>query len=299
MDSVSLNYTLLPRNEAKISIDDRGFLFGDGVFETILIAGGFPYLIQEHLRRLEEGLSKLRIDCDTNNLEPEIYRVIAANGIEKGIVRVTITRGVGSVGYLPSPKLHGEHPAVLITTRPLPPAPPESVDLVLTRIRKTPGSSLPSMAKHMQGLNSILARIDAVEKGCFEALMLDVRGYITECSSYNIFWSKGRTLYTPHLDTGCLAGIMRKRIIRLSGYKVREGYYTLKDLLRSDGIFLTNSAHLVVPVHRMPEISAEWKNSDKLAKIYMMSLEQDIASDTGATRERYRQLGWAQQERKE
>lgn len=298
MDSVSLNYTFLPRAEAKIPIDDRGFLFGDGVFETILVAGGFPYLIQDHLRRLIEGLGKLRIDCDTDNLEQEIYRVITANEMDKGIVRVTITRGMGSAGYLPSPKIHGEQPTVLITTRPLPPAPPESVDLTLTRIRRIPGSSLPSMAKHMQGLNSTLARIEAAEKNCFEALMLDVRGYITECSSYNIFWSKGRTLYTPHLDTGCLEGITRQRVIRLSGYKVHEGYYTLKDLLRSDGMFLTNSAHLVVPVHRMPEISAEWKNSDKLAKIYMMSLEQDIASDTGATRERYRQLGWAQQERK-
>lgn len=292
MESVSLNRILMPRSEAFIPVDDRGFLFGDGVFETILVRDGIPYLFARHLTRLNRGLEILRIGYDSHMLEQDTVALIQKNGVKDGVVRITITRGPGSNGYLPYPELSGTAPTALITTRALPQTPPEEINLTIARIRRIPGSALPTDAKLLQGINPMLARMEAVKSDCFESILLDVRGYLSECSSHNLFWSRGRTLFTPHTGTGCLAGVMRQRVMDLSGFKVREGYFTIRDLLKAEAVLLTNSTGLVLPVHGLPDTGTVWKNSDKLAKIYMMSLEQDIASDVAASRIRYRTQGW-------
>ncbi len=291
-DIVLLNHRLIPRQEAFVPIGDRGLMFGDGVFETILVRDGFPYLFHRHMQRLMRGLEVLQIGLEVDELERDIYSLIHANEITDGIVRLTVTRGEGSKGYLPYPEMKGTQPTVIGEVRTLPAPPPEEVILSISRLRKPPASALPNDVKHLQGLNSTLARMEAERAEVYDSILLDVRGYIAECSSHNIFWSRGRTLYTPHLGTGCLAGVMRQRLMDISGFAIRQGYYTLGDLAKADGVLLTNSVSLVTPVHGIKDFDMVWKNSDKLAKIYMMSLEQDIATDVAETRERYDALGW-------
>ncbi len=284
VEYVYLNGRYVSRKEAVVPVEDRGMRFGDGVFDTVYFRDGMPYLWDRHHRRLLEGLEACFIRFENSNLFAASLELIQRNRMTEGLLRITVTRGVGSRGYLPFPDIAGHEPTVVIETIPYMPPHLEEMDamdltLCVSSYEKTSPSSIPSRYKLMQGMNSILARIEAERHGFYDALLLSREGMVSEASAANIFWCIGKTLYTPSLDSGCLEGIMRERILELSEYRVRQDKFKLRHLLRAEAVFLCNSAYLVVPVSKLSGYTTNWGASRKLAKIYRMLIEQDISND--------------------
>lgn len=244
MPYVILNGELLPESEARIPLEDRGFLFGDGVFETIAVHQGVPYQWELHLARLQAGLAELQIPFQTNDLFKYASHLIEKNQLTEGILRLHITRGAGSRGYLPT----GNTPTCLLQTRPAPQTPDAPVGLWVSTYEKISPRALPVQHKLAQGLNSTLARMEAQKHGCFEALQLNANGEICEASSANIFWYSEGILHTPTLECGLLAGTTRAALLRLRPLPMREGTYTLNALQSAECVFLTNTAWKILPV---------------------------------------------------
>lgn len=279
----AVNGRYVPRAEAVISVEDRGFRFGDGVFETVYVRDTVPYLWDRHCRRLREGLEACGIRFENDTLRETAFGLIERNRLEEGLLRITVTRGIGSRGYLPFPDLGGHAPTVIIETLLYTPPPLEELEtlevtLGISGYEKISPRTLPTRYKTMQGMNSILARIEAERKGHYDALLLSREGVVSECSASNIFWCIGKTLYTPSLESGCLAGIMRERLLEISEYPVRQDRYKLRHLLKADAVILTNSAFLIIPVTGLAGYGTSWHRSRKLAKLYRMLIEKDIAA---------------------
>ncbi len=297
MNIIYLNGQYLPAEEALIPVMDRGFRFGDGVFETIRVQGGVLYQLEWHLERLQKGLSAIKITC---NLQPATCnQLIQKNNFREGFLRIAISRGVGSVGYLPKPDIA---PTIVIETLPLGSV-PESASLYLSQFRKTSPSSLPTNYKLAQGMNSTLARMEAQEQGCFEALQLSVdtisqsidcemdkrdrasrpmardaivhrtiadesNNMLCEASSANLFWVKGDIIYTPSLTTGCLDGSTRAVLMRLM--KIEEIVAPLATLEAADEVFITNCAWGVLPVTCLKPQGWSWQIGARAKQLQKM-----------------------------
>ncbi len=265
----------VPKEQAVVSIEERGFRFGDGVFETIRIIDAVPYQWELHFTRLFEGLQALKIEVGLKKLLPVCQELITRNHIREGFLRISVSRGIGGVGYMP---LEGGTVATLVVeTLPLGPPPQEPVDLWVSNSQKISARSIPVHVKLMQAASMVLARMEAAENHCFESLLLGDRAQICEGSSSNIFWYRNKTLFTPSLRSGILAGTMRDVVIRLSPFKVKEGLFLLKDLLLAEEVFLTNVSWQIVPVKGLYPMEKTWESFDISALFKGL-----IAKDMGA-----------------
>jgi branched-subunit amino acid aminotransferase/4-amino-4-deoxychorismate lyase len=251
MPYTHLNHRLLPRHDALISVEDRGFRFGDGVFETLRVMGGVPIDWEAHCQRLAEGLAAIQITYDITPLQSYARQLLHANKVKEGVLRIAITRGVGSKGYLP---IAGSPPTLVIETLPLPEI-PESITLWQSRYTKISPRALPVAYKLMQGMNSILARMEAEAEGCTEALLCNEAGYLAEGSASNLFWVKHGVLYTPEDSTGLLQGIMRAILLEKGA---TTGLYTPETLQDAEEVFMTNSLWGVMPVVALAPHGWQW-----------------------------------------
>ena len=277
-DFVSINADIIPKSKAMISVADRGLRFGDGIFETIRINSGIPYQWEQHLKRLNQGLEALKIDYNTNSLLKDSLALIRKNAVNDGVLRIMITRGEGSVGYLPTNNCVSN---VIIEAigKKFPPIAP--ANLFLSSYTKISPSSLPPFIKHMQGLNSILAKIEASENGCEESLLLDDKGHICESSSGNIFWVKGNILHTAASDCPMVAGTMREKIIEFSPLKLEQGYYRIDELYNADEVFLSNSSWPIMPIARLKPAEISY-SSHKVAEALLAIIEKDMQAYANA-----------------
>ncbi|MES2677259.1 MAG: aminotransferase class IV [Pseudomonadota bacterium] len=270
MTHIFINNKIVLAHKATISVQDRGFRFGDGVFETCLIFGGKIYNWQAHQARLKAGLKAIKINFADKNLQQSCLQIIEKNKIQNGYLRINISRGVGSVGYLPQKNIQ---PTIVIETLPLNPQPKSPIKLCISTLQKPSLKSLPVNYKLSQGLNSTLAKLEAVEQNCFDAIILNNKKQICETSSANIFWIKDNILYTPHPDCGCLLGTIREKILELSPIKIKLAKAKITDLLNADEAFITNVAIGVLAVDKIAE--SEFKNK-KYSKIFANLLDEDI-----------------------
>jgi len=245
-----LNQHFVAEEDARISVSDRGFLYGDAAFDTLCVYGGRVFRSSAHLQRLMLSLSALRIEppCTLAQMEDDLSRVLERNRLRDAILRITVSRGSSARG----PSIRGaSSPTYLISCYPPSPANP-SVKLEQVGIRRTPAESLPAHAKTANYLNSILALAEATDAGADEALLLDMRGYIAECAYSNVFFVRGGALLTPALEAGILPGITRAAVLELAradGITVRETSLEPSVALKADEAFITNSVRGVVPVH--------------------------------------------------
>ncbi len=230
-----LNGRFLPVNEAMLPIADRGFRFGDGVFETIRLEQAVPYQWQLHLSRLEAGLQALRITPPSVDWKAIARTLIQKNHACDGFLRLSISRGVGSRGYLPDADIQANWAMEYL---PATPPPKAAYRLWLTSITRPALSSLPANYKLAHGIGSTLALLEARDHGCDEALMLSATGEISETSSGNIFWLKGGALFTPALSTNCIAGTTRAAVLRLAD--VHEIKADRHELLAADALCISN-----------------------------------------------------------
>jgi branched-subunit amino acid aminotransferase/4-amino-4-deoxychorismate lyase len=275
MPLIYLNNQFIDENDASVSITDRGLRFGDGLFETMSFYNKTIYQLDEHKTRFKNGLSALKFD-DRVNVD-EIFEnaesLIHMNNLNEGLLKMVITRGDRSMGYLPAPDYT---PTIIIHVVKKPKRYTESWKLWLSEWIKPAANMVPIAAKTLQGMNSTLSKLEAKENGHNEGLLLNASGHIAECSGSNIFWFKGETLYTPSLACGILPGTLRDAIIRTSIYEVKQGEYTLEDLESADEIFCSNTNLLAHPVTHISSVDRTWNTHDKTSQVVEL-LQKDIA----------------------
>jgi branched-chain amino acid aminotransferase len=254
---VHLNGKLIPAKEALISVFDHGFLYGDGVYETMRVYDGVTFMIDEHLKRLYRSASMigLTIPVEINSLKNYIYDTLIANSLKEAFVRLTISRGYGPIGIDPD-LCH--NPTIVIIAQEMREYPKSlyerGISLIISETRRNLKEALNPQIKSLNFLNNILAKIEAKKKGAYDAIMLNVRGKITESTISNIFFYKENVLCTPSPDCGILDGITRGIIIEIAkrdGLTVHEGEFTKEDIYSADEVFITNTTLEVMPVSRI------------------------------------------------
>lgn len=250
--TVFLNDRFVGENEAVVSVFDRGFLFGDGVFETVRMSGGCPFLWQAHQARLVRGAEFLKIDFP---MSPEALARVAVelsrrNALPEAMVRITLSRGVGVRGYSTA---EAHSPTLVMSIHPVPSLAgdePGRWKLMTSRIRAGMADRL-SRHKTANKLPQILARAEAEEQGADDALMLNPAGEVAETASANLFWIADGRVWTPPLCSGALPGVTRGWVIdecERAGVPYAEITTSPPQLQKADGCFATNSGSGIVEV---------------------------------------------------
>ena len=248
---VYINGELVPESEAKISVFDHGLLYGDGVFEGIRAYRGVVFKLREHIERLYDSAKFLRIEIPMSREElmEAILETVRRNGLSDCYIRVVVTRGVGDLGLDPR---KCEKPSIIIIARPMAPLLGKRVvSLIISSVRRDGVDATNHQAKSLNYLNNILAKLEAINAGADDAVMLDSRGFVSEATGENIFIVKDGRIMTPPPTSGILSGITRDCVIELArrlGYEVVERELTPFELLTADEVFLTGTAAEIVPV---------------------------------------------------
>jgi branched-chain amino acid aminotransferase len=247
---VFLNGHFVPEEQAVIPVNDRGFLLGDGLFETVRVAAGRPFRFKEHLERLTRGADflKIKLPFTPQELAGFAGQLIETNQMPEAVLRLTLTRGPGGRGYAPG----GEsRPTVVMALHPVPPAPnPAGWDLVTSSFRIPAGDPLASF-KTTSKILHVLARAEAAERGADEALLLNTNGKVAETAGGNLFWVQGGTICTVPAEHGVLPGITRGAVLDLCrelNLKSHQCDIQPAALKRCAGIFVTQSVFGIVPV---------------------------------------------------
>lgn len=251
----------LDPEHAKISVFDRGFLYGDSVYETMRTAGGRPLELQRHLARLRrsgDGIGLL-IPFSDEQLADAIARTHVASGNAESYVRLIVTRGAGPVALDPR---RSEQPLLAVLVQPL--VLPEAaayergLAAVIVEITKNAGTSLDPTIKSGNYLNNILALREAIAAGGEDAIMCSPEGAVSEGATSNVFMVKDGQLETPHLRTGLLPGITRQAVFELAAslqVPVHETTIMPDQLRAADEVFLTSSVRGIMPVTRLDDVT--------------------------------------------
>jgi branched-chain amino acid aminotransferase len=250
---IYLNGKLVEKADAKVSVFDHGFLYGDGAFEGIRSYGSRVFRLKEHIDRLFETMHTMMIDprMTKKELIDAVVFTLRANKIRDGYVRLIISRGEGDLGLDPR-KCHGK-PNVIIIADKITLYPAElyqkGMDIITVPTVKNHPNALNPQLKSLNYLNNILAKMEATHCGYNEAIMLEDNGYIGECTGDNVFIVKDGVLSTPHL--GRLKGITSGAILELAlklKIKVFEGYITRHEVYNAEECFLTGTAAELIPI---------------------------------------------------
>src|SRR5438128_910488 len=251
---IYINGKLYDKADAKISVYDHGLLYGDGVFEGIRVYEGKVFRLAEHVERLYDSARSIRLEIPMTReqMAHAVNDTVTANTKRNGYIRLLVTRGAGYLGLDPR---KASNPQVIIIVDDIALYPPELYEngleiMTVSTIRNHPNALNPRI-KSLNYLNNILAQIEAVQAGCFEALMLNHKGEVAECTGDNIFLAKRGVLRTPPADAGILEGITRGAVIELAraaNISVQEVALTRHDIYVADECFLTGTAAEVCPV---------------------------------------------------
>ena len=243
--TVFLNGRFVAEEKASVSVFDRGFLYGDGLFETIRVSNGRPFRWRQHWERLQRGTEFLRLESPFSEDEIRCFagKLIRRNEMPDSILRISLSRGPGKRGY----SLEGAKTPCLVMTLHPPTKDggqtPSCWSLITSSFR-VPNYNPLAMFKTCNKLLHIMARVEAEDKKSNEALLLNTEGIVAECSSSNLFWIEGQSLFTPPLESGILPGVTRRLVIELCpslGIACQEKCVKPSRLRKADGVFLTLS----------------------------------------------------------
>lgn len=277
-----------PLENTSIPVMDHGFLYGVGLFETFRTYQGSPFLFQDHLKRLREGLSSVYIEWeeDDESLQQLIRMALEKNGLTDGVLRLNVTAGISNWGL---PNETYTKPSTLLFTRPVAPVQDEGRRAVFLQIpRNTPEGSVRLKSHHY--LNNLLGKRELATHADAEGIFLTREGYVSEGIVSNIFWVKNNTLYTPSISTGILNGVTRQYVIHLAsllGVKVEEGTFPKEELLGSEEVFVTNSTQEMVRISRVDEVEFSRIRHplfERLRELYKESTNRQLQSYQQAKR---------------
>jgi len=243
-------------NEAFVPVLDRGFLYGDSVYEVTRTSGGRPVDLGRHLDRLARSAAAIGLDLPGRaEVEGAVGETLAAAGAGEAYVRIIVTRGGGEIGLDPA---LADRPRLIVLVRPLPLLAPslyeDGVEIALVAVRRNPRRALDPAIKSGNYLNNILGLREARARGAHECIMMNAEGWLTEGSTSNLFVVRGDAVRTPAFDDGLLDGITRGRILELArgaGVPAAEAHLGRDDVLGADEAFLTSSLRGVLPVVRV------------------------------------------------
>lgn len=245
------------KENAKISVFDHGLLYGDGVFEGIRFYAGRVFRLDEHIRRLYDSARAIAMEIPMSREEmtDAVLATIRANDLRDGYVRLVVTRGTGDLGLNP---LLCPKPTVIIIASVITLYPQEKYEdglaVVTCATRRIPHGALSPMVKSLNYLNNILAKLEALQAGAGEGLMLNEQGYVSECTGDNIFLVRDGALTTPPISSGALAGVTRGVVFEIAaelGVPITEPMITRYDIYTAEECFLTGTAAEVIPVVRL------------------------------------------------
>ncbi|MEX0829961.1 MAG: aminotransferase class IV [Nitrospirales bacterium] len=251
---VYLNDRFVQREHARVSVFDHGFLYGDGVYETLRVYQGRVLLWERHLARLHQSCELIGLDLPLSDDAwlPIIGELLVRNKLQNAGLRVTISRGEGEVGIDPG---LCARPTVVVMSKPVveytEQQREQGMTLHLASIRRNPELAQSPQIKAISFLNNILAKQEAVRVGADDALMLNMAGEVTECTTSNIFFVKNHRLHTPGTECGILKGITREVVMELAeeqGVGVVAGRYGAEKLFQADECFITNTGIEIMPV---------------------------------------------------
>ncbi|MBN1867176.1 branched-chain-amino-acid transaminase [Candidatus Sumerlaeota bacterium] len=253
-ETVFIDGKFYPKEKAKISVFDHGLLYGDGVFEGIRLYSRCVFRLREHLERLFSSAKyiALKIPLTIDELTWATVETCRRNGLKDGYIRLVVTRGEGDLGL--SPLLCKKPSVVLIASKvKLYPeaAYRDGLKIITVPTQRMSVAALSPRVKSCNYLNNILAKLEGLNSGVNEALMLNDHGYVVECTGDNIFVVKGKKVLTPPTALGALQGITRNCIIDIAremGFDVREEPFTRFEIFDADECFMTGTAAEVVPV---------------------------------------------------
>ncbi|TWU03981.1 branched-chain-amino-acid transaminase [Neorhodopirellula pilleata] len=255
--AIYINGEYFSREDAKISVYDHGLLYGDGVFEGMRIYADKVFALEDHLVRLYESARAiaLNIPIDIDAMREAVNTTVAKNGLKEGYIRLVVTRGGNQLGLDP---FRCDDPQVIIIVDSISLYPEkyytEGLDLVTASTIRNHPAALSPRIKSLNYLNNIMAKIEAIRAGCVEAVMLNHKGEVAECTGDNIFIVRRGRLLTPPIHAGILEGITRNTVIELArkeGIEVAEETLTRHDLFVADECFLTGSAAEVIPAVKL------------------------------------------------
>ena len=254
---IYLNDCFVQKEHARVSVFDHGFLYGDGVYETLRAYEGRIFLWERHMARLRRSCELIGLDLPIRDEVwiPIIAELLVRNGLQDAGLRLTVSRGEGELGI--DPRLC-PNPTIVVMAKPVVIYTDQQREqgkvLHLSSVRRNSELAQPPQIKALSFLNNILAKQEAVRVGADDALMLNMDGYLSECTTSNIFFVKNQQLYTPALDCGILKGITRDVVIEFADMLevcVEEGRYTMEQLFQADECFITNTGIEIMPVSRI------------------------------------------------
>lgn len=282
---IYLNGKYVDERNAKISIFDHGVLYGDGVFEGIRAYKGCIFRLKQHLERLYASAKyiMLKIPLTPGQIADVVVNTCRMNKIKDGYIRLVVTRGPGTLGLAP---WLCTKPTIFVIADRIKLYPEEFYKnglsiITVPTLRNLPETTNPRV-KSLNYLNNILAKIEAHNSGVQEALMLNQRGYVVECSGENIFIVKSSTLYTPPVYLGALKGITRDCIIEIAthlGFRVIEEPFTRFDVFDADECFLTGTAAEGIPVVKVDSRIIGNGKPGKITKLLIRKYRDITATD--------------------
>ncbi len=254
---IYINGKIVPERRAVLPVHDHGFLYGDGVYETLRVYRGKIFQTAGHLKRLKHSADgiRLRLPLSLKGIGEAMAKTVRANKLKEAVVRLTVSRGTGAYSFDPRPC---KHPTLVIVAFPFTPYPPsyhrDGITAGLVSIRRNSPLSLPPHVKSTSCMNGILAKMESIDLGATEGIMLTREGFVAEGTVSNVFIVKRRKLMTPKLEGTLLAGVTRDYVCRLArraGYRVSETKISGAALLSADEVFLTNTTMEVLPIARI------------------------------------------------
>lgn len=271
---IFLNKKIVPAPDAVVSVYDHGFLYGDGIYETMRAYNGVVFMLEKHLDRLSRSASLMKLTLPERAFIREaIAAAITRNRLADAYIRVTVSRGAGPIGL--DPALCRE-PTFVVIAEQFRGYPEqlyrEGVKIMIAQTRRNLIAAINPKIKSLNFLNNIFAKMEAKESGAYEALMLNAEGKISEGTVSNIFFVKDAVLCTPSPEVGILDGITRETVISLArkhALPVHEGEYDAADLMNASEVFITNTTSEIMPVSQVEQtVYAVGEITQFLRKVY-------------------------------
>ncbi len=254
-----LDGEIVDKSEAKISVFDHGLLYGDGIFEGIRMYSGRVFRLDEHIDRLFDSAKAILLTLPWTKEEviQATVDIVKANGLTDGYIRLVITRGTGGLGLNP---YLCETPSMFIIAANIQLYPEENytngLELITCATRRPTPASLSPQVKSLNYLNNVMAKIECIQAGVMEGIMLNEQGLVAECTGDNVFILKNGIVYTPPISDGSLDGITRKVIFDLcesENITIQERSMTRYDIYTADEAFLTGTAAEVIPFVKLDQ----------------------------------------------